>query len=576
MGAGLRPRGRYRDGCMVNTSTAFHLASLNISRTIENRRLHTSFPILIFFYKCLISLNMGANQSRPSEEDIEEQLMKRLKALDAKDSHTLYEPYSNSLSEKDGYVYVGQDAPPSSLSFRRPYQQNLSAVQAWEEELMADPKNRLALAALSSNPANAVLSSRAATISDTQTFNIKIPTEGLPVTNQRSSGRCWLFASTNVFRIPVMAKYRLSEFQLSQSYLFYWDKIEKANYFLENILDTASEPLDGRIVQELLTSPVSDGGQWDMVANLVEKYGLVPQTLYPDSFNAMNSSTMDRLITTKLREDAIRLRALTTSSSSPETLKSTIAATKEKMLREIHLILTLMLGPPPSPDKPFVWEFHDRDGNFKSVKTRPTAFAKELSDNRTMRALGGTDVHRLFSLVNDPRNPYNRLLSVKRLGNVYEGRPVTYVNVDMTTMKKACIDMLKRGFPVFFGSDVGKYSDSAKGIMDTDLFEYELGFNVKLGMKKAERLQTKESQMTHAMVLTAVHVVDDKPVRWRVENSWSDSVGDKGYFVMSDAWMDQFVYQAVVDPVVVSTAVRKVLEQKPKMLELWDPMGALA
>jgi bleomycin hydrolase len=372
-----------------------------------------------------------------------------------------------------------------------------------------------------------------------------------------------------------MKKYRLSEFQLSQSYLFYWDKIEKANFFLENILDTASDDIDGRLVQALLADPVGDGGQWDMVANLVQKYGLVPQTLYPDSYNATSSSAMDRLITTKLREDALKLRSLASSTSST-TQRSAIAAEKEKMLREIHLILTLMLGPPPAPDKAFTWEFYDRDGTFCTVKTRPTAFAKELSDNKTVRALSGTDVHSLFSLVNDPRNPYNRLLSVKRLGNVYEGRPVTYVNVDMTTMKQACIQMLKRGLPIFFGSDVGKYSDSSKGIMDTDLYEYELGFNIKLGMKKAERLQTGESQMTHAMVLTAVHVVDGKSVRWRVENSWSDRAGDKGYFVMSDAWMDEFVYQAVVDPSVVSSSVRKVLEQEPKMLELWDPMGALA
>jgi len=143
-------------------------------------------------------------------------------------------------------------------------------------------------------------------------------------------------------------------------------------------------------------------------------------------------------------------------------------------------------------------------------------------------------------------------------------------------MKKACIAMLQRGLPVFFGCDVGKYSDSAMGIMDTDLFDYELGFNVKLGMNKAERLMTGESVMTHAMVLTAVHVVDGKPVRWRVENSWSKDAGTEGYFVMSDAWMDEFVYQAVVDPAVVSAAVRKVLEQKPKMLDLWDPIGALA
>jgi bleomycin hydrolase len=373
-----------------------------------------------------------------------------------------------------------------------------------------------------------------------------------------------------------MKKYRLDSFELSQAYLFYWDKLEKANYFLENILDTVGEPLDGRLMQELLSNPVSDGGQWDMVANLVHKYGLVPQSLYPDSFNAMNSSSMDTLITTKLREDALRLRSAASSFSDPTVLKSELGALKEKMLREIHLILTLMLGPPPSPTNPFTWEFTDKDGQFCSVTTRPTAFAKDLSDSRTVRACGGTDVNQVFSIVNDPRNPYNRLLSVSRLGNVWAGRPVTYVNVDMATMKAACITTLKRGLPIFFGSDVGKYSDTTKGIMDTALFDYELGFNVRLGMKKAERLQTGESAMTHAMVLTGVHVVDGKSVRWRVENSWSEQAGSKGYFVMSDAWMDEFVYQAVVDPSVVPAAVRKVLEQKPKMLDLWDPMGALA
>ncbi|KAF2465575.1 bleomycin hydrolase [Lindgomyces ingoldianus] len=513
---------------------------------------------------------MGSSQSKVSDVAIQEKLVERLQALQMKND--------SRVVDKD-YVYVDGDAPPTYTPIVS-HKQDVSAttIEEWEKELMEDPKNRLALAALSSNPANAVLSSRSAAIADTQNFNIKIPLEGSPITNQASSGRCWLFASTNVFRVAIMKKHRLSSFQLSQSYLFYWDKIEKANYFLENILDTASEDIDSRIVQALLASPVGDGGQWDMVANLVQKYGLVPQTLYPDSYNALNSSVMDRLITTKLREDAIRLRSLASSASTtdPSVLKSSIAAAKEKMLREIHLILTLMLGPPPAPDKAFTWEFYDRDENLCTIRTSPTAFAKELSDSRTIRALSGTDIHSLFSLVNDPRNAYNRLLSVKRLGNVYEGRPVTYVNVDMTTMKKACISMLQRGFPVFFGSDVGKYSDSAKGIMDTNLFEYELGFNVKLGMKKAERLMTGESQMTHAMVLTAVHVVDGKSVRWRVENSWSDKVGDKGYFVMSDAWMDEFVYQAVVDPSVVSSTIRKVLEQKPKMLELWDPMGALA
>ncbi|KAF2758445.1 bleomycin hydrolase [Pseudovirgaria hyperparasitica] len=506
---------------------------------------------------------MGSSQSKTSDAAIQEKLMERLRALEVKHE-------ANVVNEKDEFVMVNGELPPKYTSTRQDV--SLAAAEEWERELLADPKNRLALSALTSNRLQDIVRQRGAKIADTQTFNIQIDLEGAPVTNQRSSGRCWIFASTNVFRVAIMKKYKLKEFELSQSYLFFWDKLEKANYLLESVLETIDEPLDGRMLQALLSSPVGDGGQWDMLANLVNKYGLIPQTLYPDSFNAQYSSAMDTLITTKLREDAIRLRKLASKAST----RSAVAATKEKMLQEIHLILTLMLGPPPSANKPFTWEFYDSDGKFNSIKTSPMAFAKELSDTRTVRACGGMDVHRLFSLVNDPRNEYNTHLSVHRLGNVWEGRPINYVNVSMKTMKDAVIATLKKDIPVFFGCDVGKYSDSASGIMDTDLYDYELGFNIRLGMNKAERLQTGESAMTHAMVLTAVHVVDDKPVRWRVQNSWSDSAGTKGFFVMSDAWMDEFVYQAVVDPSVVSEEIRKVLKQEPKMLPLWDPMGALA
>ncbi|KAF7594938.1 hypothetical protein BBP40_007746 [Aspergillus hancockii] len=464
-------------------------------------------------------------------------------------------------------IHNEYEAPPPYNAGDRVRSLTIPQLGDWEEDLLSNSKNRLAILSFATTPYSQVLANQSAVRFDSQVFNVKIPLEGAPITNQRSSGRCWLFASTNVFRVPLMKKYHLKEFELSQAYLYYWDKIEKANWFLEKIIETADKDLSSRLVQKLLEDPVTDGGQWDMVANLVNKYGLVPQAIYPDNFSAQNSAKMNWLVTVKLREHALILRRL--AQSHPERL----ARQKDEILKEIHSLVTIMLGPPPSPKREFHWEYYDANGNFREIYDSPQGFAKQAT---TQLARGAIDPSKMLSLVNDPRNEYDRLLTVDKLGNIVEGRSISYVNVSMETIKSAAIAMLQAGHPVFFGCDVGKFYDSKLGVMDLSLLDLRLGFNTTLRMSKADRLNTGESSMTHAMVLTGVHVEEGQPVRWRVQNSWGEVVGDKGWFVMTDEWMDEFTYQVVVDPRFVSTDVRDILNQEPKVLPRWDPMGVLA
>ncbi|KAI0467384.1 peptidase C1-like family protein [Xylaria cf. heliscus] len=516
---------------------------------------------------------MGAQQSKTSHET-EKAILDRLNSLVLEHSGAV-----------DDFIHVDDEkvAFDGKLD-RSPEELGIQLMGDWQAELLDDPKNRLALSALSSANPKSVLMSRSAKIADQQVFNVRIPFEGAPITNQRSSGRCWLFASTNVFRVALMQMYGLDSFELSQAYLFFWDKLEKANYFLENIIDTAGEDLDGRLVQRILADPVSDGGQWDMVYNLVEKYGLVPQALYPDSWNAMSSSTINYVVVGKLREYALVLRNIILNKPASARTVAILKATKERMMREIHTILTLTLGPPPASNQTFEWDFLDKNGQAHTVRKTPLEFAQDIA--ATVPGSGfrisNDAIKAMVSLVHDPRHEPLSLMTVNRLGNIVGGRGITYINVDMSVLKQACVRMLKAGLPVFFGSDVGKFSDRVAGIMDLGLIDYGLGFNVDMyaasAMGKAGRLRVGESAMTHAMVLTAVHV-DEKTgntVRWRVQNSWGVDSGDKGWFVMSDDWMDQFVYQAVVDPRLLSKEVRDVLKKEPIVLPLWDPMGALA
>ncbi|KAJ4147758.1 hypothetical protein LMH87_002264 [Akanthomyces muscarius] len=509
---------------------------------------------------------MGSQPSKPSH-----QLSQHEKAvIDCVTELRIDEDYIEVATEKPGRETV-------QLHPRSPGGVDPIASNEFIRQVLNDPKNRLALTALSTaNPRQVLMSSPVAQV-DQQIFSHGIPFEGNPITSQGASGRCWLFAATNVFRIAFMQKYGLESFELSQSYLFFWDKFEKTNWFLEQIIATSQEDIGSRLVQQLLTDLIGDGGQMSMVQGLVAKYGLVPKTIYPDNWNATNSAILNSILKTKLRQNALTLRRLLRGELAADPTPAAVEGFKAAMLQEALTIMTLLLGPPPSSTESFSWDYLDKSGKSHKLSISPKDFARDTygSDIRvSLETLDG-----MISLVHDPRHKPMSLLTVDRLGNIVGGRKVEYVNVDMDTLKTSCVRMIKAGMPVFFGCDVGQFSDKDLGVMDTELFNYQVGINTNLlGMNKAERLMTGESRMTHAMVLTAVHIDEatGQPVRWRVQNSWGPTAGDKGWFVMTDAWMDEFVYQAVIDPRLCPRAVRDVLKQEPVTLPLWDPMGSLA
>ncbi|KAF9175110.1 hypothetical protein BGX21_007739 [Mortierella sp. AD011] len=439
---------------------------------------------------------------------------------------------------------------------------HLETVHKLSDEFNADPKNLIIQNAAHSIDFTTLITNRNALIQDNHVFNTKIPTES-PVTNQKSSGRCWIFAALNVFRLEVMKKYNLDEFELSQGYLFFWDKFEKSNWFLECMIDLRDKDVNDRVVQHLFKEPISDGGQWDMLVNLVERYGVVPKSIYPESFSSSNSGKLNTLVISKLRDNAVIIRRMAEHGHSVDELRQA----KNHALKEIYNIMAITLGEPPK--EPFTWSFRNKDSQYYEFKDlTPQSYFKEHV---------GYPVTETVSIINDPRNTFMNLYSVQYLGNICGGHPIRYVNAPIEDLKTLAISKLKSGEPVWFGADVGKYMHREAGILDPKIFQYDLAFNVSFNMTKAERLIHGESLMTHAMVFTGVHLDENgNPVRWRVENSWGPSGGDKGYFVMSDAWFSEFVYQVVLEKRIVPQKYLDVLDKKVHVLPAFDPMGALA
>ncbi|CAG9820635.1 unnamed protein product [Phaedon cochleariae] len=401
-------------------------------------------------------------------------------------------------------------------------------------------------------------------------FNHKIEAEGKPITNQKSSGRCWLFAAMNVIRLPFIKHFNLEDFEFSQGYLFFWDKIERCNFFLHNVVETGrrNEAVDGRLVSFLLNDPTTDGGQWDMIVNLVNKHGLMPKKNFPESFNCESSLKMNQVLKSKLREYAKAIRVLVLKGASDADIQTLI----EDQMTNIYRIVGICLG---IPDETFTWTYYDKNKAFHSIGP---ITAKDFYEKHVKQLFNVDDK---VCLVTDPRptNEYGKVYTVDCLGNMVGGKRCIYNNQPVELLLELTAKSIKEGEAVWFGCEVSKRFAGKQGIQDLTAHNFPLvfGVDIQVTLSKADRLLYGESSMTHAMVFTAVKTTEDGEVeKLRVENSWGEDRGEKGYLVMTSDWFREFTFEVVVDKKYVPQEVLDVFNQEPIVLPAWDPMGTLA
>ena len=383
------------------------------------------------------------------------------------------------------------------------------------------------------------------------------------VTNQARSGRCWAFAGLNLFRSETRNLLNVKEFEFSQSYVMFWDKMERANYILEAIIETADRPVDDRVVAWLLQQPLGDGGQWDMFVSLVRKHGVVPKSVMPETESSGNSMRMNAGLNYQVRQGALNIRRIYADEGGTDAMREA----KQESLKAIYRILCIHLGTPPET---FDWQWKDKDGEFhRDGSMTPLEFVEKYIS---------TPMEEFVCLVHDPRraNPPGRTYTVQYLGNVVDGTRIKYLNINIDLMKDIAMRMLQDGKPVWMGCDTGKQMHRDKGLWDAELFDYASVYNADFSMNKEERLEYHQTAMTHAMLFTGVDVVDGKPRRWRVENSWDDKVGEKGFFLMNDSWFAEYMFEIAAPKSYLPEELQQALDLEPVVLPPWDPMGSLA
>ena len=407
-------------------------------------------------------------------------------------------------------------------------------------------------------------------------FSDRVRTKG--ITDQQSSGRCWLFTGLNVLRAKMIDKYGLPGMEFSQNYLFFYDQLEKANLFLQGVIDTKELPFEDRKVDWLFSNPLSDGGQFTGVSNLITKYGLVPAEVMPETYQSNNTSQMANLLKLKLREDGLALRkayeeAYAKGKKLPkkdagklmDKVNAELQQMKLEQLSEIYRMLALCLG---EPVKEFQWTRCDKDNKIVDRRTyTPLSFYQEYI---------GEDLENNYVMImNDPCREYGKVYEIDYDRHVYDGHNWLYINLPVERIKEMAIASIKDNVAMYFSCDVGKFYSRSKGTLDLANFDYDSLMGVEFGMNKQERVMTHASGSSHAMTLIAVDIVDGKPVKWMVENSWGPSSGYKGCLIMTDEWFNEYMFRLVVEKKYVPEDILKMLEQTPVQLPAWDPMFSM-
>ena len=431
----------------------------------------------------------------------------------------------------------------------------LQELAEFSANFNVDPKNQvIARAAARSGVLEASYNERVAGRL-TRVFSTELPTDN--VTNQKQSGRCWLFSTLNVLRHDFGAKHKAKNFTLSQSYNFFWDKLERANLFYEKVIETADKPLDDREVRSYFDFAGHDGGQWHMAISLVKKYGVVPSYVMPESFNTSATNGLASALADKERKDALALRRLAQAGDQEGLEKA-----RKTFLNEIYRMVAIAVGEPP---KTFDLEYRDDDKNYHLEKNlTPVSFFNKYFD---------VDLDDYVVLTNAPDHEYGKLYHLGAEDNVEGGSPILFLNVPMEYLEQAAVAQLKDGEAVWFGNDVLRQMDRKAGYLDTDLYKLEDLFDVDLSLSKADRLATGAGEVSHAMTLVGVDEDKGNIRQWKVENSWGDKSGEKGFFVMSHNWFKEYVYEVVVHKKYLTKDQQELLSSTPVELAPWDSLA---